>query len=563
MTTRSTAEEKSRRAHRRAQTLGEDLALSFETFLLTSGLSRAFAWPSEQWAHDPVGFFRTVLGFEPWEKQIEIAEAVRDHDRVAVRSNNKAGKTTLLAAIALWYLSSHEGARVILTAETSRQVEGALYREVKMLHAGAGRCVDCKRLDRERLKRGQAPGPRPCPHSHILDGEPGELPHTGIKLDDFRELVGFTSKQAEAVAGVSGSRLLYIFDEASGRSLDKIYQAILGNLSAGAGAKFVLLSNPTRTIGEFFDAFHSKSESWHKIHISAFDSPNVKAGRIVIHGLASQHFIDESRKEFGERSPFYMVRVLGEFPIAEAGAVFTFEAIEHSMASWETATTEGGLTIGVDVAGDSGRGDESAFAVRRGQKIVSLHARHGVSPAGHLVEVLGLIGAHRQRIDEIRVVIDVEGEPGARVWEVFRAWKLAQPENAPLPFEPIGVRASFRAERQVLTYERVRDELIASLADWIRGGGALPPDRKLAAELNAFRWVQIASGRNKLAPKETIRELLGHSPDRADAVALACWRDRMAPATAEVEGPAPAMIDPHEAPADRTFDPYSSVGAIR
>ena len=508
---------------------------------------------------DPARYFVEVLGFEPWSRQIEIANAVRDHDRVAVRSNNKAGKSRTLAATALWYFDCFPGARVILTAETKRQVDDILYREVKILIAGAGRCVPCKRLDEERRGRGESPGPYPCPHSHIIEtiGDAGELAATGIKGPSFSELLGFTAKQAEAVAGISGANLLYIVDEASGRSLDRIYQAILGNLAAGAGNKLALISNPTRTIGEFFDAFHEKERLYHGIHISAFDSPNVKAGRVVIPGLASREFIESSREEFGETSPFFRVRVLGDFPIAEAGQAFTYEAIEQATARWEEAPEDGDLSIGVDVAGESGEGDDSGFAVRRGRKIVALYTRRGLSAEAHLVEALGLVTTYRRGDEEVRVVVDREGEPGAKVWGAIIAWLQAHLQ-AP-PFILIGVRASERAMRDPKTYDRVRDELIASLADWLRDGGALPPDNKLAAELAAVRWVGHVSGRSKLADKKEIRARLGRSPDRLDSVSLACWRPVYLGATAEKSAaPAPAA-DAYEAPPEEVFDPYEGV----
>ena len=51
-------------------------------------------FPAENpWQADPVGYVREVLRFDPWSKQREILEAVRDHKRVAVRSCHGIGKT--------------------------------------------------------------------------------------------------------------------------------------------------------------------------------------------------------------------------------------------------------------------------------------------------------------------------------------------------------------------------------------------------------------------------------------------------------------------------------------
>ena len=44
-----------------------------------------------------MGFFREILGVEPWAKQIEILEAVRDSSRVAVKSGHKVSKLLALS----------------------------------------------------------------------------------------------------------------------------------------------------------------------------------------------------------------------------------------------------------------------------------------------------------------------------------------------------------------------------------------------------------------------------------------------------------------------------------
>ncbi len=50
---------------------------------------------------------------------------------------------------------------------------------------------------------------------------------------------------------------------------------------------------------------------------------------------------------------------------------------------------------------------------------------------------------------------------------------------------------------------------------------ALPPDEKLAEELSQSRWhVVPSSGAIRIEPKDDLKSRLGHSPDRADAVAI-------------------------------------------
>ncbi len=53
------------------------------------------------YADRPVAFIREVLGGEPWSRQVEIAESVRDSPLVVVRSANAVGKDWIAARLAL------------------------------------------------------------------------------------------------------------------------------------------------------------------------------------------------------------------------------------------------------------------------------------------------------------------------------------------------------------------------------------------------------------------------------------------------------------------------------
>src|SRR5690606_31880088 len=138
--------------------------------------------------------------------------------------------------LAHWFYGSFDDARVIMTSTTARQVDQILWREVKMLRARSGWCVACKRGNQRRREENPINPEliaRPCQHSALIREVPGELARTGMKSADFREIVGFTAKEAEAVAGISGRNLLYIVDEASGVA-QAIFEAIEGNRAGGA-----------------------------------------------------------------------------------------------------------------------------------------------------------------------------------------------------------------------------------------------------------------------------------------------------------------------------------------
>jgi phage terminase large subunit len=492
------------------QSFSGSLASSIRAAQLTVA-NNNLRFPSPKYQREPVRFAHDVLGFEPWEKQVEILQAVRDHLRVAIASGHKIGKSTSAAILALWFYCSFHDARAIMSSTTARQVDQILWRETRILRARSGRCVACKRDDPEGIRI-----PKPCPHSAIIEGDMGDLARTGLRAPDFREVVGFTAREAEAVAGISGSNLLYILDEASGIP-DVIYQAIEGNRAGGA--RIVLFGNPTKNSGEFFDAFHSKSKHYHTIRVSSEDTPNVRARRVVVPGLATYEWIEEKKVEWGEDSALYKIRIRGEFAINEAGRIFSVHMIEQSEIRWHTTPDAGCLFIGIDPAGESTGGDETLLCARRGLKQLKFQAHRGASAETVVTHLLRMIVELRLPREKPVVVIDAEGPIGIKLGRLL----TAHLDEFPDTFELVRVYASNRAQRDPKAYERVRDELVANLEAWMRDGGAIVEDARLEAELHVLEWIEQPNGRLKLIPKDSIRRELDRSPDRLDSLALSTW----------------------------------------
>lgn len=523
-------------------TFDEALRVELQDLIKTQTGAR---FPSDRWKEDPVGFCREVLGIEPWSKQVEILEAVRDHTRVAVKSGHKIGKSATAAIVALWFYCSFKDARVVMTSTTSRQVDDILWREVKMMRARAGFCTECKPLFEGRQDEA------PCEHSGIIDGEIGDLARTGLKSVDFREIKGFTAREAEAVAGISGPALLYIVDEASGVRKE-IFEAIEGNRAGGA--RLVMYSNPTRTEGEFFDAFHSKSKFYSCHTVSSEETPNAVYGEDdprAIPGLAWQGWIDEKKEEWGEDSPMYLVRVKGEFAQLEEGKIFSIHDIDESVSRWDSTPEEGRLYIGLDPAGDGPSGDETAWSCRRGQKQIKLIAKSGLSKESILAHTLGLCSELGQDREVPVVVVDVEGKVGSELNGTIVAFLSNNPEP---PFQFVPVRASDRAHRRPIVYDRMRDELAGVLLDWMNEGGSFCDDPKLATELHALEWREELNGRVKVTSKKELRKLLGRSPDRYDATALSVWEPLHVR-----EGPPPRRDTVSES-SKQQLDPYDNTG---
>jgi len=438
---------------------------------------------------DPVLFARESLNVDLWARQAEIARLVAAHGKVAVRSGHKIGKSRLAATIAFWWALTRRQGRVVVTATTGQQVKSIIWREMREVARGARITLP------------------PVPKD----------PSTGVQWDDGRFIVGISTDEAERMAGFSGDELLFIVDEASGVA-DDIFEAIEGNRAGGA--RLLMLGNPTRTTGVFFEAFNSKREFWQRVHVSSEETPNVVEGRTVVRGLANRDWVEEKRRDWGEDSPLYAVRVRGNFPDQASNAVVGVAAVDAALERWAETPDEGRLSLGVDVArfGD----DDSVIAPRRGQRIAPLVAVHGMDTVEVAERVLAVARDERRPGEPIpRAKVDDSGVGGGVV-DILRRHRDV--------LEVVAVNAS-SASTSPDEFFNLRSQLHFGVAEWLAGGGALPPDQRLEGELVAPTYSFDARGRRKVEPKDEIKKRLpdGRSPDRADAVALAIFEGATIP----------------------------------
>jgi len=241
---------------------------------------------------DPVGFAKEVLGVTLTEEQQDILLAVRDHRRVAVKGGVKTGKTMAAAVAALWFYATRDDALVVLIMPVADQVKRVIWREISMQFQEAR-----------------------VPLGGKLNKQPASGLVTGIAMD-ARKIVGYGSRCRDASARVSRENLLYVLDEACGIH-DDTEDAVKRNL--GNSGKELMLGLPTKNVGFFYDVFRENSPHtdhrdgvWRRT-LPCECSPNVRAGRIVVPGMAVSEWVEEIRRECGETSNMFRQRVLGQF----------------------------------------------------------------------------------------------------------------------------------------------------------------------------------------------------------------------------------------------------------
>lgn len=443
-------------------------------------------WPiADPYADDPVGYAQDILGFHPWSKQVQVMESVRDHQRTSVRACHGVGKTAVAARIVLWFLATRPNSRVITTAPTWAQVEQLLWREIR---AAVARAHDTGKS--------------------TLFPKPSA---TKLELGDQWFAIGLSTNEPERFQGHHADHILLVVDEASGVD-ERIFEAAEGFLTAD-GAKVLLIGNPTRIGGTFHRSFTSGRAVWNTIHISALDSPNYTGESVpadVARSLPARDWATERAREWGEGSPMYEVRVLGNFPSDAEDTVIPLIRVEQAQQRElpEPHVDQEVTVIACDVARFGS--DETVITQRIGQQVRILETVVGkptTRTSGRIAEYA------KPFLPHVRFVVDDPGVGGG-VTDQLRAQG----------FEVVAFKGGEQAHRP-LDFPNRRSELWFEAAAQLEDID-LDDDEQLAADLTAPRYSYDLKMRRVVERKDETKKRLGRSPDRGDAVLLTFVKDR-------------------------------------
>src|SRR5215831_3092008 len=250
--------------------------------------------PQDPFIMDPVGWFHDKLGHHLWSKQVEILESVRDNRMTAVKSCHGPGKSFTGSGACAWYLDVHQlgTAFLVTTAPSWPQVEAILWREIRRRHREGklpGRItLDCKWHMGTTEKRGASDE---------------ELIAFGRKPADYDEYT---------FQGIHARYFMAILDEAGGIP-EWLWNAVLA-LATNENARVLAIGNPDDPNSHFAQICKPGS-GWKVIRISAFDSPNFTGEEVpaqVQELLVSQAWVEARRRDWGEGSPIWQSKVVGE-----------------------------------------------------------------------------------------------------------------------------------------------------------------------------------------------------------------------------------------------------------
>lgn len=245
-------------------------------------------------------------------------------NRITVRSCHGPGKTHWLAQVLHWWNYCFS-ALAVGTAPKEKQITTRLMPRYR------------------KILRGSIPGYKDMIKTSALS----------IKIlgDTDWGFSGETASDPDNMAGYHDEPQLFIIDEASAKVLDPMFPVIEGTLTT-PGSVLVMIGNPTRTRGEFYDS-HNKDkvkDQYFQIHIKPSQSRYI-----------DPKWMDQMKRKYGKDSPIYKVRCLGDFAEMEENQLIALEWLENARHEWQPDGSHPILKISCDVA-DGGL-DETVITV--------------------------------------------------------------------------------------------------------------------------------------------------------------------------------------------------------
>lgn len=472
------------------------------------------------------------------EYQKKILQAIVDNDRVCIRSPHDVGKTFLMAKVVLWFCSSFPGAKVITTAPTYNQVKRLLWSEIR-----AG------------WKKSKYP-------------LGGEMLMTEWKISEDWFAVGFTGKgdkdagegqgTASSFQGFHAPHILILFDEATGIAR-AIWNQVEGMLTS-AHVKFVAIGNPTSRQSEFFKCF--KDPAWHKIKITCFDSPNLKANGInhladLEDEVSRIKSLNDEGKEsalkaynviqpqllttkacvlaalkWGLKHPLFVAKFLGEFPEEDDNVIISLGDVEKAQIRWQNMkdTTHAyapsnvfSRTIGVDCARYGP--DKTVIVMLEDNYMV----KREVMAKSATTEITGAVTAmmmNRKRVAHEEILVDGTGL-GAGVVDELIANISDNTLRSSVSIREIHFGAGFDPSSNTYDEDRkhyfnLKAKMFKLLGDSLRSDLAIMPEQVYLEELPTIIYHFTTKGQLAIESKDDYKARTGlGSPDDSDALALA------------------------------------------
>lgn len=387
----------------------------------------------QRFKHDPVLWAKEIAGVHLWSAQADVAMSVAKNKNTAVKAGHGVGKSFLAALLICWWVDTrYPNCFVASTAPSTAQIGAIVWREIHLLRS---------RIE-QRFKDGLT--------DHKL---PGYVTSDHIWKTDDGVIVGFgrkppDQKTDDAFQGLHAAEgVLAIGDEAVGLTEEMV--DALGNITTTENDRRLLICNPTNPASYVGKLFKNRPSNWSYHTIAVVMNPNFTAEKEVtppevLKALSDESFLDSKREEYGEGSPRWTSRIMGEFAWDMGFTLIRAEDIAKALDAEINPDPSILPVLGVDVS-RSKKGDKNTIYINRGGQIRYVDSwndpnamntaekihNYAVSLAVSEVRIdgVGLGGPIADRLrehanDRYEVIEILGGDPSPDIqrWFNFRAW---------------------------------------------------------------------------------------------------------------------------------------------
>jgi hypothetical protein len=477
-----------------------------------------------------VRFFKDHLDVTLTEDLERMMDSLQKYPITICQSANAVGKSYTAALAALWFYICYPGSQVYVTASPEGNLRRILFgyiRDQIEKHPQLFKNHNIKNL-------------------HIDDGPLHFISGVTVPLS------GSASVRESKFSGKHAPALLFLMDEADNLP-DEIFRAAESCLSGGF-ARMLCMFNPRSPSGEVYRMI--RDGRGHVVKLSALTHVNVVTGENPIPGAVDRPttarriaewcrpltddevpekdcfelpgylvgIIAESRGGvkysplkpgwYKVMQPEFDYMVLGRFPARGSTKLISRTWADAARSRWDVYVAEHGEKPPLYVSGLMGfdiaeyGSDACCACFRYGSFVERVVVWGGMDLASSIDR--GVAEYRSRGIN--RVYCDATGL-GAGV----------APQMSRLGCSASGIKVASRPTEStdLGEFKILRDQLWWSVREWLRTdpGAMLPPDEQLLEELLVPNY-KIENGKIRIMKKDTMRELLRRSPDRADALCL-------------------------------------------
>ena len=431
-----------------------------------------------RWREKPHVMVRELFGVTPDPWQDEVLAAFPTSPRIAMKASKGPGKTATLSWLAWNFLLTRPDPKVIATSITYANLQDGLWAEMAKWQQASELL---KKLFVWQQKR-------------IFYAKQAQNWFMSARTWDRSSS---PDEQSLTLAGIHAEYVLFLIDEAGGIP-DAVMAAAEAGLSTGLEAHIVIAGNPTHLEGPLYRACTKERGLWKLVTINGDPDSPQRSPRI------SSQWAKEQIEKYGRDNPWVLVNVFGEFPPNSINALIGPEHVEAAMKRHyrDQDYAFAPLVLGCDVARQGL--DESVIFPRQGL-VASAPLRLRIPDTSVLA---GRLATEWRERNADAVFVDATGGYGAGVIDALRQMNRS----------PLEVYFSGRATNDT-RFANKRAEIWWQMCEWIKNGGALPPELvEMVAGLSQTTYT-FRGDRLILEDKDQIKSKIGRSPDLEDALA--------------------------------------------